>query len=105
MNKVNKLNESDVQRIVKKVINEEVNMEMDVEKLESLLNKIFPPINIGRYSSRFISTFNIPSDYRLYAKSIGKSEEEIIEEYINLTPLQLYEKTKLYMKEHEEKFY
>ena len=74
---------------------------VDREKVSVLLNTIFPsPDNI-----EFISITNIPFTFQYYSKGIGKTEEEIVEEFINLTPLQLYEKTKSYEKEFRKNIY
>ena len=101
--KVIKLIESDIQRIVKRVLNEQGENEypynVDREKVSVLLNTIFSPLS---YGDEFISITNIPFTFQYYSKGIGKTEEEIVEEFINLSPLQLYEKTKLYEKEFRE---
>ena len=98
-----RLKESDIQRMVKRVLNEqELPFELDQEKVSSILNKIFPSL---RHDSVFMRSHNIPFDYHYYSKGVGKTEEEIVEEFINLTPLQLYERTKLYEKEFRETKY
>jgi len=75
---------------------------VDREKVSVLLNTIFSPLS---YGDEFISITNIPFTFQYYSKGIGKTEEEIVEEFINLTPLQLYEKTKSYEKEFRENIY
>jgi hypothetical protein len=90
-----------MKNLIRKILKEEKNYPYDIdrEKVSVLLNKIFPPQNDN---SEFINQTNIPFTFQYYSKGIGKTEEEIVEEFINLSPLQLYEKTKLYEKEFRE---
>ena len=90
-----------MKNLIRKILKEEKKYpyNIDREKVTVLLNKIFPPQNDN---SEFINITNIPFTFQYYSKGIGKTEEEIVEEFINLSPLQLYEKTKLYEKEFRE---
>jgi len=107
--KVIRLNENDIQHIVERVIKKEIIFptsqeparEVNHEKIQTMFNTLFPP----RYDYRFLSSYDIPSDYIYYSSNLDKTEEEIVEEYINLTPRQLYEKTKLYKKEFLKRHY
>tara|TARA_Y100000310_G_scaffold317681_1_gene370809 strand:- start:734 stop:1069 length:336 start_codon:yes stop_codon:yes gene_type:complete len=105
-----RLKESDIQRIVEKVIKKEIIFptsqeparEVNHEKIQIMFNTLFPSPN--EYS-KFLSSYDIPSEYIYYSSNLGKTEEEMVEEYINLTPKQLYEKTKLYEKEFKKRHY
>ena len=88
-----------MKNLIRKILKEE---NADREKVSTILNTIFSPLNDG---SQFISINHIPFTFQYYSKGIGKTEEEIVEEFINLTPLQLYERTKLYEKEFRRSKY
>ena len=88
-----------MKNLIRKILKEE---NSDREKVSTILNTIFSPLS---YGDEFISITNIPFTFQYYSKGIGKTEEEIVEEFINLTPLQLYERTKLYEKEFRKTKY
>jgi hypothetical protein len=93
-----------MKNLIRKILKEENNYpyNADREKVSTILNTIFSPLNDG---SQFISINHIPFTFQYYSKGLGKTEEEIVEEFINLTPLQLYERTKLYEKEFRRSKY
>jgi len=111
MKKTIKLTESDIQRIVEKVSKKEIIFptsqeparEVNHEKIQTMFNTLFPAL--FKEALRFFSSYDIPSDYIYFSSNLGKTEEEIVEEFINLTPTQLYEKTKLYKKEFLKRHY
>ena len=86
--KVVRLKESDIQRIVKRTLTEDVkDISPYYREIKKLISETFP---------LWLETdIQIPFKFIYYNIREGKTAEEIFNEYINSTPTQIYEKEML----------